>query len=232
MCAHCKHQLAWYDLIPLISWLSLLGKCRYCRKPIGWQAPILELSMAGLFAVSYIWWPFTIAEYMELTVVLFALWLVSLVVMLLLLAYDLRWMLLPNRLVGILFGLSLAYIGVREAFLGPNVVSLLQIVGSVGVTSGLFWLLYQISGGKWIGGGDVKLGVPLGIFIAEPTRAALMLFLASVLGSIVGVVLILRRGKSRDVQIPFGPFLILATIIVVLFGDSFIDWYFKATLGA
>jgi prepilin signal peptidase PulO-like enzyme (type II secretory pathway) len=140
-------------------------------------------------------------------------------------------MLLPNRLVGVLFGLSVAYIVSRELYLGATLVSTLQITGAVAITAGLFWILYQVSDGRWIGGGDVKLGVPLGLFIAEPVAAALMLFVASMLGSIVGGVLIGIKGSSRDVKIPFGPFLILATVIVVLFGTRIIDWYLRFTLG-
>jgi prepilin signal peptidase PulO-like enzyme (type II secretory pathway) len=192
---------------------------------------VLEIGVAVLFVLSYLYWPFALLSYLELTIVLFGLWLVAVVLMTLLLVYDLRWMLLPDKVVAMLFGVSLAYIGVREAFLGFDIVSIWQIVGSVAITSGLFWLLYQFSDGRWIGGGDVKLGVPLGIFIAEPIRAALMLFLASVLGSVVGVALMTRSGKSGSLKIPFGPFLIVATVIVVLFGDGIIDWYLGIALG-
>ena len=57
MCVHCRHELTWYDLIPLFSWLLLRGKCRYCKKPISWQYPIVELATAAVFVLSYIFWP-------------------------------------------------------------------------------------------------------------------------------------------------------------------------------
>src|SRR5690606_19684146 len=57
MCVHCHHELAWYDLIPVLSWLTLGGKCRYCHKPIAWQYPLVELATAALFALSYVYWP-------------------------------------------------------------------------------------------------------------------------------------------------------------------------------
>ncbi len=231
MCAQCHHQLRWYDLIPLVSWISLGGKCRYCAKPIGWHAPLLEVTAALLFAVSYAYWPLTLTTSIGMTWLTFGLWLLAVVYMLLLAVYDLRWMLLPNKLVAQLFGLSIAFIVSREAYLGVDIVTVWQLLGSVAVTAGLFWVLYQLSDGRWIGGGDVKLAVPLAIFIAEPIRAALMLFVASLLGSVVGVALIARGGRRQTLQIPFGPFLIAATYVVVLFGDNIVDLYLKTALG-
>lgn len=230
MCAHCGHQLSWYDLIPLLSWLSLGGKCRYCRKSIGWQAPILELATAGLFVVSYLNWPLYFSSGFGMTQVAFGLWLSVLVWFVYLSTYDLRWMLLPNKaVVGVIVS-SVGLWAARELMLGFERTSVLNVLGAVAVLAGLFWGLYQVSDGKWIGGGDVKLAVALGVLAGEPVRAFLVLFIASLLGSIVGVTMAVRA-KSRQLHVPFGPFLMGATVIVYLFGGDLIEWYVRTLLG-
>lgn len=229
MCAHCRHQLAWYDLVPLLSWLSLGGKCRYCRKPIGRQAIALEVMTASLFVLSWQFWPLIIMRAPGVSWLVFALWLAVVVHFVLLAIYDIRWMLLPNKVVASLTVTSVVLWVAREYFLRFELLSLVNVAASVAILAGLFWLLYQISDGKWIGGGDVKLGVPLGIIVAEPVHAGLVLFIASLLGSIVGVAVAARK-RSRRAQVPFGPFLIVATFIVLLFGDWLIDWYLRVVL--
>ena len=230
MCAHCGHQLAWYDLIPLLSWLSLLGKCRYCHKSIGWQAPALELTTAGLFVLSYLNWPLYLAPRVDLGWLVFALWLIVLVHTVFLSIYDLRWILLPNRVVMSLVVVSAGVWGSREVLLGFEPMSLLNLAAAVAALAGVFFILYQISDGTWIGGGDVKLGVALGILAGEPVRAFLIMFLASLMGSAIGVYAMMRT-KDRKVHIPFGPFLMAATVVVYLFGGRLIEWYVRAVLG-
>ena len=76
MCPHCGHTLSAVDLLPVVSWLSLGGKCRFCRKPISWQYPVVEMVTAVLFLVSYIYWPFTLNGVES---IVFGSWLVMLV---------------------------------------------------------------------------------------------------------------------------------------------------------
>lgn len=230
MCARCGHRLAWYDLMPLLSWLLLRGKCRYCRKPIGWQAPTLELATAGLFVLSYLNWPLYLSKGFSLSWVVLVLWLVALVHFVFLSVYDVRWMLLPNRVVVSSAVVSLGVWGTREVSLGFYPINLLNVGAAVLALAGVFWVLYQVSDGMWIGGGDVKLGVALGILAGEPVRAFLIMFLASLIGSIVGV-FVMIRAKNRKVHIPFGPFLMAATVVVYLFGGRLIEWYVRAVLG-
>ena len=94
MCTHCHHELAPKDLVPLFSWVSLKGKCRYCDKAIG-DNPLVEATLPLLFVASYIWWPVDISG---AQMVVFGLLLLVLTGLLALLVYDLRWMLLPDRL--------------------------------------------------------------------------------------------------------------------------------------
>lgn len=222
MCPHCKHTLAAKDLVPVLSWLTLGGKCRYCRKSISWQYPAVELAASALFVLSYAFWPL---DWDTVGVINFIGWLVILTSFIALFVYDLKWMLLPNRIVypvTVVAGvLALLNICVSEK---PG-QALIMTGLSVLVAGGLFYLLFQVSNGKWIGGGDVKLGLAIGLVLQDPFKAFMMLFLASVLGSILAVPGVMFKKLSFTSKIPFGPFLIIATVLVYLFGAGVIDWY-------
>lgn len=223
ICPSCQHSLAWYDLLPVVSWLALKGKCRYCHKLISWQYPLVELATAGSFVASYVFWPVALSD--KVAVGLFALWLVGLVMLVALAVYDLRWMLLPNRIVFPLTAVSLLYALIRANQSDGFWHSVILSFASLLIAGGIFYLLFQVSAGRWIGGGDVKLGFALGLFIGQPAEAFLMLFVASLLGMIFGLTVMLLGNRKVANKIPFGPFLIMATIIVMLFGGSIISWY-------
>ena len=93
------------------------------------------------------------------------------------------------------------------------------------IGGGIFYLLFQISDGKWIGGGDIKLGGLLGLIVATPSRSLLFIFIAAVGGTIVSLPLLLSGRLKPTSTIPFGPFLIAGAIITFLFGGSVIHWY-------
>ena len=229
MCPDCKHTLAWYDLIPVISWLALGRKCRYCKKPISGQYPLVELTAGLVFAGSYLLWPLSV--HMDGQWLLLATWLAAAVGLLALAVYDLRWMLLPNRI--IYPTLLVAAVG-RAGYIIFFDNRPLRAVGlwmaSILVASGFFYLLYMASQGKWIGFGDVRLGLVTGTLLARPQYSLLMIFLASVLGSLIAIPDLARRKKSLASRLPYGPFLIAATLIVVLWGESLLTHY-KAWTG-
>ncbi len=226
MCPNCHHQLALADLIPVFSWAALGGKCRYCKKPISWQYPLVELATSGLFVFSYIFWPSALITHFQ--VFIFALWLIFLVGFVALLVYDLRWFLLPDRIVFPLIVLAIVKL-LAETVQQSSFHVLFGGILAVLASSGVFYALFTLSKGKWIGGGDVKLTAALGLILGGPARAVLLIFLSSVLGSLVSVPLLLTGKARRDSHIPYGPFLIIATIICYLFGASIIAWY-KRTL--
>jgi prepilin signal peptidase PulO-like enzyme (type II secretory pathway) len=236
MCPSCKHALAGKDLLPVVSWLSLSGRCRYCRKPISWQYPLVEVLTAGLFIVSYIYWPQMLGDgntgggLLTAARLQFGLWLLLLTGFLALVIYDLRWLLLPNRIVYPLLGIALlsALTGIIAA--DRPLSALFNVLLAVAVGGGLFYVLYQVSSGKWIGGGDVKLGWLLGLLVATPVRAFLLIFIAALAGTIVSVPLLAAARLKRTSTIPFGPFLIIAAIVVVLFGTPILHWYQRLVL--
>lgn len=227
MCPHCKHSLGAKDLIPLLSWVELRGKCRYCQKQISYQYPLVELLTAILFVTSYLWWPYGVGTSAK---ILFGVWLITLVMFMILIIYDLRWMLLPNKIVYPL--ILLVFAGVLAQFgLTRDVSVLTDAFWGVVCTSGLFYGLFQISKGKWIGGGDVKLAIALGLLVGGPVMACLLLFVASVLGVLVTLPSLLLGKRSYTSKIPFGPFLMIGCIVVFLFGQQLVDFYTVRILG-
>lgn len=222
MCPHCKHELSAKDLVPIVSWLSLRGKCRYCGKRISAQYPLVEAATALLFVGSYAWWPrpFDASE-----VVVFGLWLILLTGLMALLVYDLRWYLLPNRIVFPIGAIAALRAAVIIATADSPFKAFVNVVLAVLISGGIFYVLFQFSRGKWIGGGDVKLGAVLGLIVAGAGEGFLLLFVASLLGSLVSVPLLATKRLSRSSVIPFGPFLIVAAVIVVLFGSEVLNWY-------
>lgn len=221
-CPHCGHTLAPLDLIPVVSWLWLRGRCRYCRKPIP-DTPLAELLVPALFMLSYLCWP-EILQGWEL--VSFGFWLVMIVGLVALLIYDLRWYLLPNRILFTLMALAALQVALAAIF-GPQ--DAFTVLGAAFwgfvVGGGIFWIIFQISKGKWIGGGDVKLGWLIGLLVGGPVNSLLVIFFASLIGTIIGLPLMAAGRLGKQHRLPFGPCLIIATIIVKLFGASLVTWY-------
>lgn len=223
MCLSCGHELSAIDLIPVASWLWLRGKCRYCQARIP-DTPVAELLVPALLVVSYVFWPLQLSTGLDWLI--FGLWGVTIVGFVALTLYDLRWYLLPNRIVFPLMVVALLF---RFALtLQANFDKVGVFAGGfwgVLILSGLFYALFVISKEQWIGGGDVKLAVVLGLLAGGPLVALLLLFIASISGTLAAVPLLVRGKSIRHMRIPFGPFLILATIVTVLFGQGIIDWY-------
>jgi prepilin signal peptidase PulO-like enzyme (type II secretory pathway) len=228
MCPHCKHELGAKDLLPVLSWLSVGGKCRYCHKSISIQYPLVELTVASLFVASYVWWPSPLAGQEWLV---FVLWLLLLPGLMALLVYDVRWYLLPNRIMAPMAAIA-GCMALATVFTASKpLVALLEVVLAVTVGGGIFYVLFQVSEGRWIGGGDVKLGWLIGLIVATPARSLLFIFLAAILGTIISLPLLASKRLKPTSVIPFGPFLIAAAVIVVLFGNDILRWYQQAVLG-
>jgi prepilin signal peptidase PulO-like enzyme (type II secretory pathway) len=228
MCPNCEHVLAAKDLVPVLSWLSLMGRCRYCRKPVSRQYPVVELATAVLFALSYLWWPLAFHDF---GLVSFVLWLVFLVGFMILAVYDIRWFLLPDKVVWPLVGLALVQVLVRVFFFDGGLSAIVEALYGVLIASGFFYGLYVVSKGKWIGGGDVKLGLVIGLLVGGPLASLFVLYVASILGTLVSLPMLLNKKMKRSSVIPFGPFLLVATIIVQLFGGHISDWLNKLIAG-
>lgn len=228
-CLHCEHPLAWYDLLPLVSWISLRGKCRYCHTKIGWFEPLMELGVASFFVLSYLLWPAPLGGVTEL--IHFGLWLISGVLLAILFAYDSKWFLLPDVIAYPLIGVG-AIIAAIEVATASNVgMATLSLAGSVSILSGLYYLLHKISKGQWIGFGDVKLGLALGLLLADWQLAFIALFTANLIGCIIVIPGMLAGKLSRTSRVPFGPMLILGAIIAMVCGKLLLAAYFSSLNG-
>lgn len=140
-CLSCGHQLAWYDLAPLISWVSVKGKCRYCRKPIGYMEPLIELGVAAAFILSYVFWPFGLGTWLDL--IRFTLWLIACVLMAILFVYDAKWSLLPFRINIALSVVGVAYL-LTTLLISPfTATQWASLGGSVAILAGLYYLFSQ-----------------------------------------------------------------------------------------
>lgn len=221
-CEKCHHVLAVRDLIPLVSWLGQRGKCRYCHKKISKLLPLAELAGGTLFAISFAAWPEPLHGFLGIARI--AVWGFALVLLLILFFYDLQWFLLPNKLVYPLWAVAALDFALRFAQ-QPHLSTLLWGCAAVAVSAGLFLLFYILSDGAWIGFGDVRLGVVIGLLVATPALAAAVLFVASIVGILFALPSLVTKKRSLSSKIPFGPLLILALVIVKLFGQKMIDWY-------
>lgn len=221
-CLDCGHTLAWYDLVPLVSWVSTSGRCRYCKKRIGLFEPMMEVGMAAAFVLFYHIW--VIANGLGAPGLLVT-WLVLIVMFGILFAYDLKWFILPDRVMLPVIGISLLYAGYMIIHSSDIAQSSIDTVLSIGILSGLYLALWLISKGRWIGFGDVKLGLALGLLLMDWKLALLALFLANLIGVLVILPGMVTGALSRKTQIPFGPFLILGFFIALLFGTRILQAY-------
>lgn len=230
-CLSCGHTLAWYDLLPVFSWLSTRGTCRYCKQPIGWFELLIESSIGVLFVLSFWFWPYALDD--ALTIGLFLVWLIAIVVAAVLFGYDYKWSLMPDSMNYLLIVLSIVYAGLAIAI---GEFDMLGVIGSLATIGGIYGGLYYFSlwrygeAATWVGFGDVKLSIALGFFLGTWQMAFLAVFLANLIGTIVVLPSLIRGKLNRKAQIPFGPLLLVATFISVVFGEAMITWYLSLIL--
>jgi len=221
-CTSCHHKLSGLDLVPVFSWLFLRGKCRYCRQRISIQYPLVELAVMLIFVLSYIFWPFKFSLNQDL---LFSLWLLSVFFLSILALYDLKWMILPTKLIYLTYIPVIATTAINILISGYKVTTILNFLLGMALGGGLFFIIYHLSKGQWIGGGDVRLGFLLGLIAGSIEKSLLLIFLAAIIGTLVAAFMMIIGRMKRSNLIPFGLFLIISTFIVQLFGSSLINWY-------
>ena len=224
MCETCEKQLSLADLLPIVSWLMLRGKCRYCGVGLPWFAPLVEV-MSGLGLAGLVW--FFLLEPSSVGVaqiVNFGFWLVYLVGFATLFVYDIRWQLIPNLIIRPLIYLAVGQMLVNVLFFDGGSELVRDSLFGWLFGGGLFYALHVGSGGKWIGGGDVRLGFFLGIVLGAEL-AGLALFLSFSLASALVLPLLAAKKITRKSRVAFGPFMMVATFIALIAGDRLIDWY-------
>jgi leader peptidase (prepilin peptidase)/N-methyltransferase len=212
-CPLCKKPIKFYDNIPLISYLLLRGKCRYCKGVISMQYPLVEgitaLGSLILFmkfgpSLSYLFYFSFVAALIVITVI------------------DLYHQIIPDliSLPGIGVGL-LASLIIPQITLFNSLIGILLGGGSLFLVATLYQWLFKREG---MGGGDVKLLAMIGAFLGWKA-VILTILLSSLIGSISGIIIMVLKGKDFKYAIPFGPFLSLGAVIALFYGPSLINWY-------
>lgn len=210
-CFNCQHVLTWLDLIPVISFLSLRGHCRYCRSKISWQYPLVELTVAVLFSAIFYYF-FYLASVTDLTPWRLVVSLILISFSLVIFVYDLRYYLVAESVVWVIIVIML----LANLFIFQ--ISWLSLLGAVAAICLFFWLQIVLSNGRWLGSGDLLLGLLMGVSLGWP-MAVVALIMAYWLGALISVSLVAAQRKNFNSQIPFGPFLMVGLIIVWFFGD-------------
>lgn len=211
-CTNCSNPIRWYDLIPVISYIFLGGKCRHCKAKISIIYPIIELlNGAAYMGIFCIYGP------SKETVIYSALFSILLVISMI----DLKHSIIPNGLVIAIMVLAVINLG----FDFSNWIS--YTIGFFCV-SGILLLIAVITGGK-MGGGDIKLMAAAGLLLGWE-KILLALMIGAIIGAVIGIALIVMKVITRKQMIPFGPFLSLGIIISALFFESILNWYINSVL--
>lgn len=220
-CRKCLEPVSTVDLVPVLNYFWLKGRCRHCSSVIEWQYPVIELVMGVLFGLlfvrAYLGYGFPpFAEGAE-WLALYARDVVMAVFLLVIFVYDARYGYIldrysvPAMILALVFNLSL----------GAEPASLL--LGGL-MIGGFFAIQFLISQGRWIGGGDIRMGLLMG-FLLGIGPGLLALFIAYVLGALVGIILIANGTRKHHEQIPFGTFLAAGTLVAMVFGQDILTWY-------
>lgn len=235
-CPHCKKTIRWYDNIPLLSFIVLFGRCRDCRKYISWEYPLIELMTGLLFAgvaLKFFGAPLlgisgiisgavSVNTILDMSFLLFAICYLVLIFW-----HDYDYMLIPDAVVYPAIVVTLFYqvwkytqspLGIAD-FHSPLTSAIAAALGAALFFFALIW----ISKGKWIGGGDVKFGFLAGLIVGFP-KILFVFFLTYLIGSVVSLALIALKKKTWKSQIPFGPFMAAAILIVLFFSDQIQFW--------
>lgn len=214
-CPKCGQELRWYDNIPVLSFIFLKGKCRFCGDKISWQYPLVEIITGLLFAFSYY---FSLQNGLSFLELFFYFFVISLSIIIF--VFDLRWYLIPVWVV-IIGGVLIISLNI---FFGA---SILNVLLSMLIGASFFGLQYLITRGKGIGEGDIWLGALFGAIFPDIKLLILSIFLTYIIGGLVAMVLIIFKIKKIGSRLPLGIFLSLSLLIVLFFGKEIVDWYFS-----
>jgi leader peptidase (prepilin peptidase)/N-methyltransferase len=208
-CPHCETQLRAIDNVPVLSWVFLRGRCRYCGAPISARYPLVELTTGALYAA-------VVASQDDAVRIVLGLLLVTALVPITLIDFDHR--IIPNRITGpAAIAAVIAIAALDTDFLPEALIA--------AVAGGGFFFIAAVLYPRGMGMGDVKLAGMLGLYLGRAVAPAILIALIS--GVVVGAVIIARKGakEGRKTAVPFGPFLALGGMIAFFVGNELVDAY-------
>lgn len=214
-CDYCKKTLGTFDLIPVLSFLVLSGKCRYCHKKLSVQYPLIELLTGGLFLIIFMVFIQTHSlNYANIALLFSYLGLYS--VLLVIFFADVKYHIIPDSTQFFFFVFSVAILYFSKSIrtfenLGENFLFALAVMSPI-------LLIYLLTKGKGMGFGDVKLAFTIGFFLK--LGGFIALYIAFIIGAVIGVVLIIKGKSKMKSKIAFGPFLVIGVIFFLLLSDK------------
>ena len=218
ICPNCKKQIAWYDNVPVLSFIILSGKCRNCKKPISLQYPLVELAGGLLFTLLYLHFiPTKNNTWLEL-----GLWCAATVFLLAAFIYDLKYMVLPDRFTLPAVAIGAMLVTINSVENGTKSIEPQLVATTVFVL--IYFGLWFFSKGKYLGDGDIRLAAVMGLLLTL-SQLIVGVFVAYILGALIGIYLISKRNKKINSAIPMGPFLIFGIYFGLLFGSQVASWY-------
>lgn len=218
-CEKCKKTLAWYDLIPLLSFLQLKGQCRYCRTPLSVYYPVIELVTGAIFVITFIFVSQESIMYQVLSIkyiweLFYYLFIVSSFIVIFF--ADLKYGIIPDKIIFPAILVSFLYL-----ILNTQYSILPHLLSAIGAC--LFFLaLFLVTKGRGMGFGDVKFAFLMGLILGFP-NIIVGLYVAFLTGAMLGCILIVwRKKRLHGTTIPFGPFLVIGTLAAIFFGENFL----------
>ena len=231
-CVKCGHILRWYDLIPVLSFLMLRGKCRYCKKPISIQYPLVEIATGLLFVLIFWHWHFGLWIFSDFGFLISGLihyfyYLIISCFLIVIFVYDLKHYIILDKVIYPAIILTLIYqiiFNFQFSIFNFQLNNFLYTLFAAVLAAGFFAMLVFGSRGKWMGVGDIKLGFLMGLILGYP-QILTGLFLAFLFGAIIGTGLIILKKKTLKSEVPFGPFLVTGTFVAMFWGQQILNWY-------
>lgn len=242
-CPHCKKQLRWFELVPILSFLFQKGKCRHCEHKLSWQYPIVEILSALIFVfvpLRFATYGLQFTTYDSKMLLVVGCWLLVFLLLLLLAIIDFRHYIIPDEINILLAVLGIiliqlttynlqfttSFIGHYSLLFGSLGNIWVNHISAAVLAMAFFGLIIGISRGRGMGVGDLKLGGALGLIFGWP-NILFVLALSFIVGAAIGIILMLKKTKTMKDIVPFGPFLVIGSALVFFFGFQIVNLYFK-----
>jgi leader peptidase (prepilin peptidase)/N-methyltransferase len=211
-CPRCASQLGARDLIPVVSYLVNKFRCRFCKQSIAFRYPLLELCMAGIFFLTT-----ALIGTGDVSQHIFYLFIAF--VFIVLTFYDFLFKEIPDQISLPTFFIAVLYVVLNDVHTTVNLAT------GIAIPVLFFGILHFGSKGRWLGGGDIRIGALMGALLGYP-MVLLGMFFGYLFGSIYSLIGLVLKKFGRQTQIPFAPFLLLGTYVAMFWGQAVLDWYF------
>ena len=201
-CPKCKKPINNLDLIPVLSFILLKGKCRHCSKKISFQYPLVEMCSGILFVIAFLITPESILSASFLAALLWLMLVISVI--------DLKTQSIPDSL-----NISFVLLAIIYSYITGYIPVLAPLIAT-----GFFFVQWRLSSGKWVGSGDIILAAGIGFLLGNWEYVLVMLGVSYIVGSLAALPLLLTKKKDKKEYLAFGPFLAIGTLVVLVWGDQ------------